>query len=114
LPHIDRYDFIFVFKPLNDEQEKVEYAKKKFEIFRSYHNNKNNGNSKKEEVVAAENGDDDDSNNKEDHDYSFLRKIIKHAKSFSPELSEDAEAMIMQCWAGLSSNVFPTNCYVHY
>jgi hypothetical protein len=42
-------------------------------------------------------------------DYTLLRKVVKHAKSFQPQLNEEAENVIIQCWAGLSSSAFPTN-----
>jgi replicative DNA helicase Mcm len=101
LPHLDRYDLIFVFKSLRNEQEKIQYAKSKFEIFRKYRNNGNgNGNA---------NADEEDQQLQRQEGYVCLRKIIKHAKSFEPELSEEAENMIMQCWTQLSSNAFPTN-----
>jgi DNA replicative helicase MCM subunit Mcm2 (Cdc46/Mcm family) len=89
LPHLDRYDLIFVFKSLKDEGAKLQYAKSKFEIFRKY--------------------SDPHQQQQQEHDYSRLRKIIKHAKSFQPQLSEEAENVIMQCWAGVSSSAFPTN-----
>jgi replicative DNA helicase Mcm len=92
MAHIDRYDLIFVFKALKDNEAKLEYAKSKFEIFRKY-----NGEQRQTQELEVE------------QDYTFLRQIIKHAKSFQPQLSEDAENMIIQCWAGLSSDVFPTN-----
>jgi DNA replicative helicase MCM subunit Mcm2 (Cdc46/Mcm family) len=96
MAHIDRYDLIFVFKALKDNEAKIQYAKSKFEIFRKYNNNNNNNNNSGKQKQTEE-------------DYTLLRQIIKHAKSFEPELSEDAENMIMQCWAGLSSSAFPTN-----
>ena len=34
---------------------------------------------------------------KEDH--TFLRKVIEHAKTFKPILSEEAEAMITDYWS---------------
>jgi DNA replicative helicase MCM subunit Mcm2 (Cdc46/Mcm family) len=70
----------------------MQYAKNKFEIYRKYRSNDNDGDQEHRKT-----------------NYSFLRKIIKHAKSFQPKLSEEAENLIMQCWAGLDSNVFPTN-----
>jgi DNA replicative helicase MCM subunit Mcm2 (Cdc46/Mcm family) len=74
---------------------------------RRYHSgNKNSGN----QVETDEENSDDDihTGSKDDCHYIFLRKIIKHAKSFDPELSEEAEAMIAKCWTGLSSSVFAT------
>ena len=44
---------------------------------------------------------------KEDH--TFLRKIIEHAKTFYPTLSEEAKAMIIDYWSSLNMKIFPTN-----
>ena len=44
---------------------------------------------------------------KEDH--TFLRKVIQHAKTFKPILSEEAEAMITDYWSSPNITVFPTN-----
>jgi DNA replicative helicase MCM subunit Mcm2 (Cdc46/Mcm family) len=101
LPHLDRYDLIFVFKPIKDNVEKIQYAKSKFEIFKKYHNGNDNGNGNAQQLEEPQ--------QQQQQDYTRLRKIIKHAKSFEPELSEEAENMIIQCWAGLSNNAFPTN-----
>ena len=77
-----RYDLIFVFEPLRDRVQKISYAKRKIAILKS------------QDI-------------KEDH--AFLRKVIEHAKSFDPILSEEAEAMITDYWSSLNILVFPTN-----
>jgi DNA replicative helicase MCM subunit Mcm2 (Cdc46/Mcm family) len=79
---VDRYDLIFVFESLRDKDQKVDYAKKKLAILR-------------------------DVNLREDHE--FLRKVIEHAKTFNPELTEEAEAMIIAYWSALDTKIFPTN-----
>lgn len=79
---IDRYDFIFVFEPLREKEQKISYAKRKMAILKCH-------------------------DIKEDHE--FLRKIIEHAKTFKPVLSEEAEAMIIDYWSSLNILVFPTN-----
>lgn len=89
LPHLDRYDLIFVFKPLTDQDAKMQYAKSKFAIFKRYSSLQ-----PQEQSI---------------NDYTLLRKLIKHSRSFQPQLSEEAENIIMQCWTRLSSNAFPTN-----
>jgi DNA replicative helicase MCM subunit Mcm2 (Cdc46/Mcm family) len=82
---VDRYDFLLVFKTLKDKDSKTAYAKKKLQILRR---------SRDGEAVE---------------DYAFLRKIIEHAKTFNPQLSEEAEAMITDYWSRLDFTVFPTN-----
>ena len=82
---VDRYDLVFVFKALRYRDKKVEYAKQKLELLRK---------SQGGEIIE---------------DYTFLRKIIEYAKSFNPQLSEEAEAMIVDFWPRLDSNIFPTN-----
>jgi|GEM_PF-1717052 len=79
---VDRYDLIFVFESLKNKEAKVAYAKKKLRILKS-------------KDVA------------EDHE--LLRKVIEHAKTFNPVLSEEAEAMIIDYWSGLDTKIFPTN-----
>ena len=79
---IDRYDLIFVFEPLREREQKINYAKRKMAILKS------------QDI-------------KEDH--TFLRKIIEQAKTFKPVLSEEAEAMIIDYWSSLNILVFPTN-----
>jgi DNA replicative helicase MCM subunit Mcm2 (Cdc46/Mcm family) len=79
---VDRNDLIFVFESLRNKEQKMDYARKKLAIL------------KNKDV-------------KEDHE--FLRKFIEYAKTFRPELSEEAEAMIIDFWSGLDSKVFPTN-----
>jgi DNA replicative helicase MCM subunit Mcm2 (Cdc46/Mcm family) len=79
---VDRYDLIFTFESLKDKNQKIDYAKKKLAILK-------------------------DREIKEDHE--FLRKVIEHAKSFNPELTEEAEAMIIDYWSGLDTKIFPTN-----
>ena len=83
---VDRYDLIFVFESLKNKEAKVAYAKKKLTILRS-------------KDVA------------EDHE--LLRKVIEHAKTFNPGLSEEAEAMIIDYWSGLDTKIFPTNRVRH-
>ena len=82
---VDRYDFVLVFEALKDKVSKTAYAKKKLQILRK--------------SMVGESAED----------YTFLRKIIEHAKTFNPQLSEEAEAMITDCWSNLDSNIFPTN-----
>jgi DNA replicative helicase MCM subunit Mcm2 (Cdc46/Mcm family) len=82
---IDRYDLVMVFESLKDKEKKVEYAKKKLKLLRRNQDNR-----------ATE-------------DLEFLRKIIQHAKTFNPQLSEEAEAMIIDYWSGLDIKIFPTN-----
>jgi DNA replicative helicase MCM subunit Mcm2 (Cdc46/Mcm family) len=79
---VDRYDLIFIFQLLKDKGQKVEYARKKLDIL------------KNKDI-------------KENH--LFLRKVIEHAKMFNPELSEEAEAMIVDYWSRLDTRIFPTN-----
>ena len=80
---VDRYDLVFVFDSLKGREEKADYAKKKLTIL------KRNG-----EISE---------------DYTFLRKLIEYAKTFRPQLSEEAEAMIIDRWSSLDSDIFPTN-----
>ncbi len=82
---VDRYDLVLVFEALKDKNSKTAYAKKKLQILRK-----------------SLDGDTPE-------DYTFLRKIIEYAKSFNPQLSEEAEAMITDCWSSLDSTIFPTN-----
>jgi DNA replicative helicase MCM subunit Mcm2 (Cdc46/Mcm family) len=87
---VDRYDLVFVFESLKDREEKTNYAKKKLTIL------KRNG-----EISE---------------DYTFLRKLIEHAKTFTPQLSEEAEAMIIdwsdhRCVLGSLPYRRLTNCY---
>jgi hypothetical protein len=79
---VDRYDLIFIFESLKKKEQKVEYAKKKLAIL------------KNKDITE---------------DYVFLRKIIEYAKTINPELSEEAEAMIIDYWSGLDTKIFPTN-----
>jgi replicative DNA helicase Mcm len=79
---VDRYDLIFVFTLLKNKADKIDYAQKKLAILKS-------------------------KDIKEDH--LFLRKVIEHAKTFNPELSEEAEAMIIDYWSRLNTIFFPTN-----
>ncbi len=79
---VDRYDLIFVFESLRYREQKIGYAKRKMAILKS------------QDI-------------KEDH--TFLRKVIEHAKTFNPILSEEAEAMITDYWSSLNIIVFPTN-----
>jgi DNA replicative helicase MCM subunit Mcm2 (Cdc46/Mcm family) len=79
---VDRNDFIFVFVALKTREEKVNYAGKRLAVL------------KNKDI-------------KENHD--FLRKVIQHAKSFNPELSEEADAMIIDFWSRLDTMIFPTN-----
>lgn len=79
---VDRYDLIFVFESITNKEQKVAYARKKLEILK-------------------------DKELKED--LELLRKFIEHAKTFSPELTEEAEAMIIDYWSGLDTKIFPTN-----
>lgn len=79
---VDRYDLIFVFESLRHREQKISYAKRKMAILKS------------QDV-------------KEDH--VFLRKVIEHAKTFKPILSEEAEAMIADYWSSLNVLIFPTN-----
>jgi DNA replicative helicase MCM subunit Mcm2 (Cdc46/Mcm family) len=76
---VDRYDLIFIFESLKKKEQKVEYATKKLAILK---------------------------NKDIKEDYAFLRKIIEHAKTFNPELSEEAEAMIIDYWSGLDTKIF--------
>ena len=78
---VDRYDLPFVFEPLRERKDKLSYAKQKLAIL-------------KDDI-------------KEDH--ALLRKVIEHAKTFRPILSEEAEAMITDFWSSLNILVFPTN-----
>ena len=79
---VDRYDLIFTFESLKKKEQKADYAKKKLAIL------------KNKEI-------------REDH--QFLRKVIEHAKTFNPELSEEAESTIIEYWSGLDMKTFPTN-----
>jgi DNA replicative helicase MCM subunit Mcm2 (Cdc46/Mcm family) len=78
----DRFDFAFVFELIKEKSQKVEYAKRKLVILK-------------------------DKDIKED--YTFLRKVIEHAKSFKPVMSDEAEAMIIDFWTSLDMKTFPTN-----
>jgi replicative DNA helicase Mcm len=82
---VDRYDLVLVFEALKDRNSKAAYAKKKLQILRK-----------------SQNGETTE-------DYTFLRKIIEHAKTFNPQLSDEAEAMIIEYWSSLDSKIFPTN-----
>ena len=82
---VDRYDLVLVFEPLRGKDNKTAYAKNKLQILRK---------SQHGEIVE---------------DYTFLRKVIEHAKTFNPQLSEEAEAMIIDYWSGLDSKIFPNN-----
>jgi DNA replicative helicase MCM subunit Mcm2 (Cdc46/Mcm family) len=62
---VDRYDLIFVFRSLKEKEQKIEYAQKKLAMLKK--NNK-------------------DTN----EDLEFLSKVIEHAKTFTPQLSEEA------------------------
>jgi DNA replicative helicase MCM subunit Mcm2 (Cdc46/Mcm family) len=79
---VDRYDLIFIFESLKKKEQKLEYAKKKLAILK---------------------------NKDIKEDYVFLRKVIEYAKTFNPELNEEAEAMIIDYWSGLDTKIFPTN-----
>jgi hypothetical protein len=83
---IDRYDLIFVFKDITEKKEKEHYARLKLTILE----NSLNGNFDAEA------------------DYITLRKVIQHAKTFRPTLSEEAKVMIVEFWSGLNSKTFPT------
>jgi replicative DNA helicase Mcm len=80
---VDRYDLIFVFGSLKKKEQKVEYAKKKLAVLKK--------------------------SNEIREDYDFLRKVIEHAKTFNPQLSEEADVMIIDFWSELDSRIFPTN-----
>ncbi|CAN5476243.1 hypothetical protein BH18THE2_BH18THE2_27600 [soil metagenome] len=82
---VDRYDLVLVFEALKGREIKAAYAKKKLQILRK---------SLDGETVE---------------DCTFLRKIIEHARTFNPQLSDEAEVMIIEYWSGLDSNIFPTN-----
>jgi replicative DNA helicase Mcm len=82
---VDRYDLVLVFEALKDKDSKTAYAKRKLQMLR-----------KSLEGETLE-------------DYTFLRKMIEHAKTFNPQLSEEAEAMITDYWSSLDSTIFPTN-----
>jgi DNA replicative helicase MCM subunit Mcm2 (Cdc46/Mcm family) len=82
---VDRYDLVLVFEALKGREIKAAYAKKKLQILR-----------KSLDGETAE-------------DCTFLRKIIEHARTFNPQLSDETEAMIIEYWSGLDSNIFPTN-----
>ena len=69
---VDRYDLVFVFEPLKDRVQKVSIRK-------------------------AKDGNSESSGHKRGFT-PFLTKIIQQAKTFNPELSEEAEAMIMDYW----------------
>jgi replicative DNA helicase Mcm len=82
---VDRYDLVLVFEPLKDKESKANYAKKKLEILRK-----------------SQNGETTE-------DYTFLRKIVEHARTFNPQLSDEAEAMIIEYWSSLDTKIFSTN-----
>ena len=82
---LDRYDLVMVFESLKDKEKKVEYAKKKLKLLRR---------NEVDRVMG---------------DLEFLRKVIQHAKTFNPQLSEEAEAMIIEYWSSLDIKIFPTN-----
>lgn len=74
-----------VFESLKDKEKKLEYAKKKLKLLRR---------NEVDRVMG---------------DLEFLRKVIQHAKTFNPQLSEEAEAMIIEYWSSLDIKIFPTN-----
>jgi DNA replicative helicase MCM subunit Mcm2 (Cdc46/Mcm family) len=82
---VDRYDFVLVFQAFSNQKQKANYLSKKLEIIKQL---------RLGELTV---------------DYTFLQKLIQRAKSFDPELSDEAKAMIIDYWSKLDSRIFPTN-----
>ena len=74
---VDGFDLILVFTPITASEEKQEYARNRLKSIEN------------SESILKE----------QEEGILFLRKSIEYAKSFVPQLNEEAEAMIINFWS---------------